>query len=141
MRLETKKYLYDIQKAASQIMDFTSGKTLEDYRGNAMLRSAVERQFEIIGEALSQLAMERKALALLVRQRETNLAETGLNRVSFDGHGLSNGFKAQRIYIYKSSPSFNFRRLAFGFSSRQTVGRGHSLDQLELCFQTQDSSV
>jgi uncharacterized protein with HEPN domain len=56
MRLETKKYLYDIQKAASQIMDFTSGKTLEDYSGNAMLRSAVERQFEIIGEALSRLA-------------------------------------------------------------------------------------
>jgi uncharacterized protein with HEPN domain len=56
MRIETKKYLYDIHKAASQIVDFTSGKTLEDYRGNAMLRSAVERQFEIIGEAVSQLA-------------------------------------------------------------------------------------
>lgn len=56
MRLEAKKYLYDIQQAASSIADFTAGKRLEDYRNNAMLRSAVERQFEIIGEALAQLA-------------------------------------------------------------------------------------
>jgi uncharacterized protein with HEPN domain len=40
MPLEPKKYLYDIQEAASRIVDFTSGKTLDDYRGNAMLRSA-----------------------------------------------------------------------------------------------------
>jgi len=46
MRLEAKKYLYDIQQAASWIADFTAGKRFEDYRGNAMLRSAVERQFE-----------------------------------------------------------------------------------------------
>lgn len=56
MRLEAKKYLYDIQQAASWIADFTAGKRFEDYRNNAMLRSAVERQFEIIGEALAQLA-------------------------------------------------------------------------------------
>jgi uncharacterized protein with HEPN domain len=30
MPLEPKKYLYDIQEAASRIVDFTSGKTLDD---------------------------------------------------------------------------------------------------------------
>ena len=56
MQLEAKKYLYDIQQAAVRISEFTSGKQFEDYRSNTMLRAAVERQFEIIGEALSQLA-------------------------------------------------------------------------------------
>jgi uncharacterized protein with HEPN domain len=56
MRREAKKYLYDIQQAAELIAGFTAGKTLADYEGDAMLRSAAERQFEIAGEALAQLA-------------------------------------------------------------------------------------
>ena len=52
MRLETRKYLYDMQRAAALLREFTGGKTLVDYESDAMLRSAVERQFEIIGEAL-----------------------------------------------------------------------------------------
>jgi len=56
MRLETKKYLHDIQEAAALVAEFTAGKRLADYETDAMLRSAVERQFEIIGEALAQLA-------------------------------------------------------------------------------------
>ena len=39
----------------SKLEEFTKGRTLDDYLSNTMLRSAVERQFEIIGEALSQL--------------------------------------------------------------------------------------
>lgn len=47
-------YLWDIEQAASDIVNFTSGKQLCDYEKDAMLRAAVERSFEIIGEALSQ---------------------------------------------------------------------------------------
>lgn len=56
MRLEARKYLYDIQRAAHQLAEFTSGKTFANYEGDALLRSAVERQFEIIGEAMGNLA-------------------------------------------------------------------------------------
>lgn len=55
MRLEAKKYLYDIQQAAQQIANFTAGKRLEDYLSSPMMQAAVEREFEIIGEALARL--------------------------------------------------------------------------------------
>ena len=56
MRLETKKYLYDVARAIDLLTSFTAGKTFDDYCADAMLRAAVERQFEIIGESLSQLS-------------------------------------------------------------------------------------
>ena len=46
MRLETRKYLDDMQRAAGLLAEFTSGKSLADYERDAMVRAAVERQFE-----------------------------------------------------------------------------------------------
>src|SRR3990170_8908376 len=63
MQLEAKKYLYDISEAGRLIASFTQDKAFADYERDAMLRSAVERQFEIIGEALAQLARLEQGLA------------------------------------------------------------------------------
>jgi uncharacterized protein with HEPN domain len=63
MRLEAKKYLYDTQRAAALLADSTSGKSFDDYANDPMLRAAVERQFEIIGEALARLAKLDEAVA------------------------------------------------------------------------------
>lgn len=56
MRPEPRKYLYDICHAAEMLTRFTEGKTFEDYSQDDMLCSAVERQFEVIWEALNQLS-------------------------------------------------------------------------------------
>ena len=47
--------LWDAQRAAERISRFTNGRSYDDYLGDDMLRAAVERQFEIIGEALAGL--------------------------------------------------------------------------------------
>jgi uncharacterized protein with HEPN domain len=62
MRLEAKKHLEDVRQAAELVREFVAGRTLEEYGGNAMLRSAVERQFEVIGEALNRLKREAPEL-------------------------------------------------------------------------------
>ncbi len=63
MRREIRKYLFDLDQACRLLQQFTEGKDLDAYLADAMLRSAVERQFEIIGEALNQALRLDPALA------------------------------------------------------------------------------
>lgn len=63
MQLEIKKYLFDIQQSVLLLVEFTRDKDFGQYEQDAMLRAAVERQFEIVGEALSQLGKKDAAVA------------------------------------------------------------------------------
>ncbi|HVB79837.1 MAG TPA: HepT-like ribonuclease domain-containing protein [Candidatus Binataceae bacterium] len=47
--------MWDARDAADVIATMTANKTFADFDGDIILRSAVERQFEILGEALGQL--------------------------------------------------------------------------------------
>jgi uncharacterized protein with HEPN domain len=63
MRLEVKKFLFDIVQAARLIKSFAQGRSFQDYINDPMVRSAVERQFEIMGEAFGKLAKMDPATA------------------------------------------------------------------------------
>ena len=54
MRLESKKLLKDVLDAIDLLVQFSAGKTFADYERDPMLRAAVEREFEIVGEARQQ---------------------------------------------------------------------------------------
>ena len=64
-------FLWDDQQACAAIDTFVSGVDLRHYEADLLLRSAVERQLQNIGEDLSQLSKIDPAVAARVpRQRQ-----------------------------------------------------------------------
>jgi uncharacterized protein with HEPN domain len=55
MEVEIQKWLFDALEASQAIQRFLKRKDFEDYSHDLMLSSAVERQFEILGEALKRI--------------------------------------------------------------------------------------
>ncbi|HUT47045.1 MAG TPA: HepT-like ribonuclease domain-containing protein [Sedimentisphaerales bacterium] len=55
MKDKTRKNLIDILQAAEEIQDFVHGMDFKSYQNNPVIKRAVERDFEIIGEALSRI--------------------------------------------------------------------------------------
>jgi len=56
MQHKSPKLLHDMHDAASFIVSITQDKDAETYRDDRLLHDAVERNFEIIGEAVNRLA-------------------------------------------------------------------------------------
>ncbi|MBK9213020.1 MAG: DUF86 domain-containing protein [Saprospiraceae bacterium] len=56
MELEIKKFLFDIRESIDSIENYLGDKRdFNVYMSDKMLRRAVEREFEIIGEAMSRI--------------------------------------------------------------------------------------
>lgn len=56
MQPKTMKLLEDIRAEAAFIVDETASESFESYLRDARLRKAIERSFEIIGEAANRLS-------------------------------------------------------------------------------------
>lgn len=57
MERDLKAYLFDIVQNADKILDFVEGIDLTTYRANDLVKSAVERRFINVGEALTRLRL------------------------------------------------------------------------------------
>ena len=68
MAVATKKLLLDVREAGECILENTAGKGLAEYSRSRFFRRAVEREFEIIGEALKRRADTDPATAGTVSQ-------------------------------------------------------------------------
>ena len=63
MQPKTPKLLEDVRDAAAFIAEISRGKALQDYERERLLRQAIERNFEIIGEAMNRLAQHDPEVA------------------------------------------------------------------------------
>jgi uncharacterized protein with HEPN domain len=55
MTNKTRKYLFDILEAINSIENYISNVDFIQYQKNKMVHRAVEREFEIIGEAMNTM--------------------------------------------------------------------------------------
>ena len=63
MQPDVPALLWQARRAAGLVLEFLTAKTFEDYEHDPMLRSAVERQFQVVGEALNRLSRVDPATA------------------------------------------------------------------------------
>jgi len=66
---DPRAYLWHARRAAALVVEFVADRSWADYEADPLLRSAVERQFEIVGEALGQLGRAAPDLAAQVPDR------------------------------------------------------------------------
>jgi uncharacterized protein with HEPN domain len=79
------KHLYDIQAAASAILRFVRGKTFDDYEEDELLRSGVERKFEIVGEALNRLSRDTPTILDKIREHRNIVSFRNILAHGYDG--------------------------------------------------------
>ena len=66
MQRDPRADLWNVREAAQAIAGFTAGMDADAYAASLLVQAAVERKFEIIGEALGRLAKLDSALAARV---------------------------------------------------------------------------
>jgi len=74
MQPELLKWLEDIRDAATYIVDVTRGHSLSTYSSDRTIRQAVERNFEIIGEAVNRIGRDDEAVAAQFSDRRRIVA-------------------------------------------------------------------
>lgn len=67
---DPEKYLYDMLNSCEFLLEFTRGRTVQDYTTDRAFRSALERELQIIGEALIQLEKVAPAVAEQIPEYE-----------------------------------------------------------------------
>jgi uncharacterized protein with HEPN domain len=68
MNVRTRALLFDIEESAHTIRQWCVGRAFRDYQADRQFRRAVEREFEIIGEALNRLRATDPAMASVIAE-------------------------------------------------------------------------
>jgi uncharacterized protein with HEPN domain len=68
MNDKTRKLLFDVLDSGRAIRQWHAGRSYNDYLSDRQFRRAVEREFEIIGEALNRLSEEDASVAAQIAE-------------------------------------------------------------------------
>ena len=68
MNDRTRKLLFDVLDSGRAIREWRAGRSFDEYVSDRKFRRAVEREFEIIGEALNRLSEEDAAVAAQIAE-------------------------------------------------------------------------
>lgn len=70
MQLDVKKYLFDILEAARDIGKYTHGLEYNNHLADSQVQAAIERKFEIIGEALNRIKKLDSSMLLSISEHQ-----------------------------------------------------------------------
>lgn len=68
MNDKTRKLLFDVLDSGRAIQQWRAGRSYDEYLSDRQFRRAVEREFEIIGEALNRLSEEDASVAAQIAE-------------------------------------------------------------------------
>jgi uncharacterized protein with HEPN domain len=105
MTRDPASFLWDIEQACRLVGSFVEGADLGTYEANAMMRAAVERQLQNIGEAVSQLSkIDPQLAARIPRQRRL----VGFRNVLVHGYAGLNNAEVWRV-LHENLPELEAR--------------------------------
>ena len=84
MRHDPKTYLWNIQEAAQSVSEWTEGMSFDGYMSDWMIRSAVERQFMIIGKSCERLEHHAETIARRINCYQDFIAMGSTVRLEYD---------------------------------------------------------
>lgn len=66
MKRETKKYLYDIKNSIDSVFDYLGDNhDFFEFQNNKLLRRGIEREIEIIGEAMNRILKQDDSIEII----------------------------------------------------------------------------
>lgn len=110
------KHLDDAAHAAQLALRFLAGRSFDDYRSDDLMRSAVERQVEIVGEACRRALQDEPSLRS--RLPEAALALAMRNRIAHGYDTVDDGIVYQTVTMRFAALLDGLRRELGAFDGR-----------------------
>jgi len=122
MRPDTLGVLEDIRDAARFIADDTAGLTFEAFKGDRRTRQLVERNFEIIGEAVNRLRRREPSIAARISAHDEIIA---FRYILIHGYDVIDSLRVWRT-VQESLPVFRAEVEAVLREMEEVIGEGSS---------------